>query len=290
MNSPDFKFAVRRLAEMAPEKMADLWAGKNVGRFDASLYLGDWIRKDPVAFLTWNAAQSKEVQKASGSVLERWARESPAEFARFAPQLSAGQGMEEGAKGAVAVLLEKDKSAVGAAYEYAQALPEGSLRDAALVELLRISGSDALSRPGVTEALTKLPSEEAVRLGRDLAQVADSLPSGPLRDSAFASAFRKQSKDDPAVAAQKLESIAGTADYPAAVRGFVESTVAKDPAAAAEWALSIGSQAAMHRGAALEKVASTWFKADPKAAQAWVEGAQLTDSEYFQLTGRQRAR
>ncbi len=286
----DYLFAVKRLVEVDPRRAADLWAGHSTARMSGDLFLGEWVKKDPQAFADWNAAQTASVQNASRLAIGQWAGRSPEQLAGVASQLSQSEGAPEGARRAVAGMLEKDKSAVDAAYEYAQALPAGAMRNAALLELLKNAGSAALTRQGMAEALSGLDREEAGRIARNLASIAADLPAGAARQSAFAHALGEQAKGDAAAAAQRLDGLAGSSDYPAAVRGFVEATAAKDPAAAAEWALSISSVESVQRCAALEKVASAWFKANPEAARAWVEGAALSDTEYFQLTGRTRAR
>ena len=102
--------------------------------------------------------------------------------------------------------------------------------------------------------------------------------------------MREQADKDPAGAAKRLDALSGTPDYAAAVRGFVEQTARKDPGAAAEWALTIPASSPLQRISALERVASAWFKAAPDDARAWVDKAALSDTEYFQLTGRSRNR
>jgi hypothetical protein len=71
------------------------------------------------------------------------------------------------------------------------------------------------------------------------------------------------------------------------VRGFVEATAKKDPAAALAWALSIGPQGGQ-RTAALEKAAVEYFRQKPNEARKWVTTASLSAEEYFLLTGFRR--
>jgi hypothetical protein len=175
-------------------------------------------------------------------------------------------------------------------FAYAQTLPEGPVRNAALLEMLKWPGANAHANPEVADALAKADPEEARRLGRELSKNAGQLPVGPARESAFTQALRDESGKDPAAAAKRLESLAGSVDYAPAVRGFVEATTRKDPATALEWALRIDPSASLQRSSALERAAAAWFKADAEAARAWVETAPLSDAEYFQLTGRARVR
>jgi hypothetical protein len=124
-------------------------------------------------------------------------------------------------------------------------------------------------------------------VGQQFASDADKLPQGPVRESAFAAQISTTAKKDPQAAAKKVEALSGSADYAAAVRGFVEATAAKDPAAALDWALSIGPQGGQ-RTAALEKAAAEYFRQKPNEARKWVSSAPLSAEEYFLLTGFRR--
>jgi hypothetical protein len=124
-------------------------------------------------------------------------------------------------------------------------------------------------------------------VGQQFATAADTLPQGPVRESAFAAQISTAAKKDPLAAAKKVEALSGSSDYPAAVRGFVEATAAKDPAAALDWALSIGPQGGQ-RTAALEKAAAEYFRQKPNEARKWVSSAPLSAEEYFLLTGFRR--
>jgi hypothetical protein len=286
----DHVFAVRRLAELNPERAANLWARNGEFRTQPDLFLKDWAKKDPAAFLSWSLNQSQDVQKAGASVLGDLAKESPQQFAEMAAQLNASPAGTAAARSAIRGLREAEKDNPGKVLEYARALPEGRVRNAALVELLNWPEAKAASDPAVLEALTQLGPEDAKRLGRELVKVAAELPAGAARESAFAASFRQQAGKDATAAAHALDGLAGTGDYAAAVRGFVEETARKDPAGAAEWALSIPESAPLQRMSALERLASAWFESSPDEARAWVENARLTDAEYFKLTGRQRQR
>jgi hypothetical protein len=187
-------------------------------------------------------------------------------------------------------MRDQTKNDQGKVLAYAQSLPAGPIRDAALVETLKGQQPGAEPSPEALAALARIETEYARRMGRELAKVAGALPEGAARESAFTSSLREQTDKDPTGAAKRLDALSGTPDYAAAVRGFVEQTARKDPGAAAEWALTIPSASPLQRISALERVASTWFKAAPDEARAWVEKAALSDSEYFQLTGRSRNR
>jgi hypothetical protein len=294
-DDPDIAFAVARLAELQPERAADLWAKTTEFRSQPELFLKGWLRKDPAAFLAWNLTQSADVQKAGAGVLGKLAKESPEQFTALAGQLSLSAAGPGAARSAVQELRGGGKDDSEKALVFAQSLPAGAMRNAALSELLtwgEFARGDLQQekRAEMLAALTQIDPEDAKRMGRNLGAIATELPAGVARESAFAASLRDQARKDSVAAAQRLDALAGSPDYAAAVRGFVAETAAKDPAAAAEWALSIPESTSLQRMAALERVASGWFKASPDEARAWVEKAPLTDAEYFRLTGRPRQR
>lgn len=286
----DYQFAVRRLAELDPERAANLWAGSAYFRMQSDLFLGDWAKKDPAAFGTWMLSQTPDTQRASASILGNQAQVDPDKFAQLANSLASSPAGPIAVRSAIQGMRDQTNNDHEKVLAYANNLPAGPIRDAALVETLKGQQSGAAPSPEALAALGRIEPEDARRVGRELAKVAEVLPEGAARESAYASSLREQADKDPAGAAKRLESLSGTPDYAAAVRGFVEQTARKDPGAAAEWALTIPASSPLQRISALERVASAWFKAAPDDARAWVEKAALTDTEYFQLTGRNRTR
>ena len=283
----DFQFAAKRLSEIAPEKAAALWLNARATHFSVDVLLGPWARKDPVAFASWSAGLAPDAQKAVGQTLAKSAAEQPEQFLGIAPQLAQSPAGVLGARGAIAGFIAKaskgeDPSAVIA---YAQSLPAGPARAAALAELARWPGMDVAAHPEVAAALAQLSPAEARRYAQQVNP--EALPPSPLRESAYANQLAKAAQKDPQAAAKRVDALSKTADYPAAVRGFVEATAAKDPAAAVEWALTIGVTGAQ-RTAALEKAATEYFRLKPADARKWVEKAPLTAEEYQTLTGRTR--
>jgi hypothetical protein len=195
------------------------------------------------------------------------------------------------------VLLEKELSGKEGtakvpegALAYAKNLPDGAMRGAALVEVAQkcdLRKLDLAAHPEMRDALAALSPLEAKKVAKKFVETADKLPPGALRESAFAAQMTAAAAKDAKNAAKKVEALSGSADYPAAVRGFVEATAAKDPAAAADWALSIGLQGGQ-RTAALEKAAAEYFRQKPDEARKWVASAPLSTEEYFLLTGFRR--
>ena len=300
IDSPDFfrmfrfelRFAASRLAELAPERAVALWLKHTSNAFLADMLLAPWATRDSKAFASWLVGLPGDLQSGLGRTVAKLAQQKPEEFAALATQLVNSPTGVSGAIAAMTGMLEKagkDGDPAGA-LAYAKALPEGALRNRALAALAKWPGLDLARQPEIAAAVAGLPSDAARVLGRELEGSAEKLPVGVARESAFVGSLKTQADKDPAAAAQRLESLAGTGDYPAAVLGFVTATAGKDPAAAAEWAFSIGRESPQQRGAALEATATAWFSANPEEARAWVEKAPLSESEYFQLTGRVRAR
>jgi len=285
----DFQFAARRLSEIAPEKAAALWLKTESAHPGSDILLLPWAKKDPQAFASWSLGLSTDAQRALSGTMAQIVADDPQRLLGIAAQLSGSPVGVLSARGAIAGMIAKaSKGADPAdAIAYAQALPDGPMRTAALAELARWPSLDPGAHPEIAAALSELSPSQARRYIPQVTAVADKLPQGTLRDSAYAAQLAGAAKKDPQAAAQKVESLAGSADYPAAVRGFVEATAAKDPAAAIEWALTI-PKTGTQRSAALEKAAAAYFRTKPADARKWVETAPLSSEEYLMLTGRTR--
>ena len=283
----DFQFAAKRLSEIAPEKAATLWLKARATHFNIDVLLGPWAKRDPQAFASWSAGLAPDAQRAVGQTMAKTAAEQPEQFLGLVPQLAQSPAGILGARGAISGLIAKAAKGddPASAIAYAQALPAGLARSAALAELARWPGLDVAAYPEVTAALAQLSPSEARRYVQQVNP--EALPPSALRESAYANQLAKAAQKDPLAAAKKVDALSNTADYPAAVRGFVEATAAKDPAAAVEWALTIGVTGAQ-RSAALEKAATEYFRLKPADARKWVEKAALTPEEYQMLTGRTR--
>lgn len=288
----DFQFAARRFAEIAPQMAAQLWLQNASLRFQSETLLGPWAKREPRAFLTWTLTLPADSQRATASVLGTIAKVSPEDFAAIAPLIADTPSAGPAARAAIQTLIDAASPGADptAAILYAKALPEGAARNAALSQLAQWPGINLKEHPDITGAIAALPREDAIRMGRELEKSAADLPPGYARNTAFAASLRQQAEKDPAAALARLQSLAGTADSAAAARGYVDATAAKDPAAAAEWALGIDASVPGQRMAALERVAREMFAKNPDEARAWVEKAPLSDAEYTQLTGRPRPR
>ena len=289
---PDFEYAARRLSEIAPEKAAELWLKRKGGILGGEALLAPWANQHPEAFVSWSLGLPADAQKAAAGVLGELARVNPEQFAALASQLAQAAGGVAGARGAIRGISQGEGKAQDptAALAYAKGLPDGPVRSAALAETVQVYGLDRVNltaNPDVREALAALGPAEARNVGKQFAAAANKLPQGPVRESALAAQISSAAQKDPQAAAKKVEALSSSADYPAAVRGFVEATAKKDPAAALDWALSIGPQGGQ-RTAALEKAAAEYFRQKPNEARNWVTTASLSAEEYFLLTGFRR--
>jgi len=285
----DFQFAARRLSEIAPEKAAALWLSAKSSHFGVDVLLLPWAKKDPQAFASWSTGLPADAQRAMAGTLSQLVAENPERLTGIAAQLAGSPAGAIGARGAISGMISKAAKGTDPAdaLAYAQALPAGPMRAAALAEMARWPGLDIGAHPEVAEALASITLADARRYVPLLTGSANKLPEGGVRDAAYSAQFAAAAKKDPQAAAKKVDALTGTADYPAAVRGFVEATAAKDPAAAADWALSI-STPGPQRSAALEKAAAEYFRLKPADARKWVQQARLTPAEYTMLTGQSR--
>lgn len=256
------------------------------------MFLSPWAQKDQQTFASWFLSLSPEAQLASASALGSIAFRSPEQFAAIAPLLIDSPAAAKAAKSAMKFFLRQSESdKLDAAIECAKPLPEGSMRIAALGRFAEIlSRPDPITQPEVVAAIAALPRDEAFRLGFRLSEKSAIFPAGPARKAAFHRDFFNQAAKDPLAAAAGIEALVSPQDYSAAVRGFVSATAEKDPAAAADWALSISVEDFIQRVAALDRVVRALVRKDLDAAKVWVESAPLSPEEDFILTGRQRSR
>ncbi|MEI6713529.1 MAG: hypothetical protein WCO60_07245 [Verrucomicrobiota bacterium] len=288
----DVRFAAQRLGELDPKVATAMWEERGTNVLVASAMLAPWAARDPQAFAAWVKSLPANQQSSTSWALQPLAQNKPESFAILAPLLSNSPAGPAGATAAIQKMMSDagDKGDSASALAYANSLPEGAIRDRALANMAKWPGMDLAKHPEVLAAVGNLPDEIARQMGVTLSANASKLPEGPARESAFSNALKGDTDRDPAAATKRLDELAGSKDYPAAVLGFVDATAGKDPAAAADWALSIGANSASVRQQALEKLAQVWKIKDAEEARAWVEKAPLTDREYFILTGRTRSK
>jgi hypothetical protein len=193
-------------------------------------------------------------------------------------------------------LSEKEMENLPKALDYANSMPSQQSRDGVLQAIANmLAGSEEGRRhirehPDLQAALAKEIRGSPVWL--QFSAIAfkgqtEGVSDPALREAILDYGFRQDAHKDPEKAAQRLDALAGTGDYPAAVRGFVEGASRKDPAAALEWALTI-PEGDSQRMEALENAARALYKKAPEEARRWVETAPLSAAEYRRLTGRDR--
>ena len=288
----DFQFAARRLSEIAPEKAAALWLKTKSTHFGVDSLLLPWAKKDPQAFASWGASLPPDAQRAMAGTLGQLVAENPERFTGIAAQLTNSPAGVVGARSAISGMISRAQKGAdpGEAIAYAKSLPDGAVRTTALAEIARWPGFNLAEHPEVAAAVSSISPSEARRYLPQITGAADALPPGAVRDAAFANQFATSAKKDPQSAAKRVDALVGTPDYAPAVRGFVEATAAKDPAAAIEWALTLSNQGTQsaQRAAALEKAAAEYFRTKPAEARKWVQTAPLTPAEYQMLTGQSR--
>ncbi len=305
--SPEMQLAIQRLAQLDPERAAALWAGMKLATFNpvkmAELFLRPWMKRDPDAFFRWFGGLPALAQKRSSGFLEKIASEQPELLLTHAESLRGLPNLKTAVADAVQKITPVEND-TGAGWknvlERVRTLPgSGGVRDAALVQLV----SQAASRNvadfpyGDPDIRVVLASMEGWPREIPDALLAH-LPEGPLRSQKVRSMLRDvECKSGDESGEQALSRFQNTADYPAALLGFVEANA---PRATASQAASLAARAvalpaetesgANLRLHALEVAAGALFKADPEAARAWVQEAPLSEREYFHLTGRSRSR
>jgi hypothetical protein len=300
-----FEFAAKRLSEVAPVRAADIWSGSPL--LPTELFLGAWARHFPADFVAWWRELPVDLQRESAPALGSLAAFSPEAFQSAANVLAASPAAEcaaaEAYRATISPSVSEMFSANGPTWDAARAiqflhsLPEGALRSGVLPllvgDLLVFEEEqkwDLRDHPEFGSVFAQLPEDKVmaispVSLAR-LERQAAHLPPCPMRDYAVLYGFRNGALEDPALAAEKLQSVSAQ-DYPAAVHGFAIGAADEDPVAALQWALSIDPSSA-HRGKALERAAAAFFRQDPERARRWVEKAALSDGEYRLLTGHDR--
>lgn len=308
--SPWIRAASLRLGEIAPQRATALWSRvceKHAGLAGNQEWLGlveHWKQATPARFWAWfrdlplYLKHSVPPGVLSG-LLDPGLHRSLADsvggsdaWNHFAGMIAFGRNeFENGGR-----LSEKEMENLPKALDYANSMPSQQSRDGVLQAIANmLAGSEEGRRhirehPDLQAALAKEIRGSPVWL--QFSAIAfkgqtEGVSDPALREAILDYGFRQDAHKDPEKAAQRLDALAGTGDYPAAVRGFVEGASRKDPAAALEWALTI-PEGDSQRMEALENAARALYKKAPEEARRWVETAPLSAAEYRRLTGRDR--
>jgi hypothetical protein len=295
--SQGFWHALDRLSEIAPLKAAQLWGCHADLRNHRDRLLGPAAKNNPTDFVAWMKTLSPEQQLAASGILSEIVSNSPATLAAIAGSLVGTPAAGRIVRAAMETILQTSPPEDSPSFElrFANTLPEGPIRNLALAQIALSPRVKVPDVPEVLAAIAQLPRENAARLQSDLLQEARTgsfklLPAAPARNAALRFHFGRGGSFPSWADVQELESLAGTADYPAAVGGFVRATAIQDPSTAAAWALSIDPATdQQERLSALEIAARNMYLRRPDEARDWVEKAPLSDTEYWVLTGRKRS-
>lgn len=116
-------------------------------------------------------------------------------------------------------------------------------------------------------------------------QWADSLPEGPLRNSAWSAAYAVWESKDAHAAVQSIMELPKGMDRNLAINGLVSAHAHKDGERAVEWASEITNPHI--RKAALIRVGRQYYKQNPLAATEWFDNSGLPQTAWDQVTSGQ---
>jgi hypothetical protein len=288
-----------RLGEIAPKRATALWMrlAEKTSFHEWDGLLEHWKKTDPPAFFQWFEGLPQFLQMRANRILAEVLVSNPAFIDSTAERMGDNPTWMHAA-GAMALSGEDRAQGVEAeqiarAMERAKALSSPTARTAALVGIaLSLMGSEEgrqqlTGNPELQTAIgvanpPRLQSYTSPFRGRT-----EGITDPVLRREIVRTGIGEEARKDAVAATQKVEALAGTADYADAVRGLVDGIHFRDPQVALEWALSI-PEAGPQRMAALETAARAFFQDNPTQAIEWVAKAPISAVEYRQLTGRDR--
>jgi hypothetical protein len=208
---------------------------------------GQWAQRDPAALRDWLARSGATLDSAAASALR-------ASFAQMS------------------------KSDASSARSWTETLPDGSLRQQALLDVALRSGraADAGAAYAPLAASDKdgaVAHEVAGILAKKNCEAAaawvSQLGDEPAQKQACRALIETWSVRDPAAAAAWLEAQPAGAARDAGLCEYAQKVALADPAAAAEWAGYITDRD--QRGNAADYIFMNWALEDPVAARAWIE-------------------
>ena len=236
--------------------------------------LGTLVSKDVKAAQAWVAGfpEGADRDAVQGLFYDIWAKADPDAYFAYAQTLPEGDERTAAIKRLTSNLGPEyteyvDEGSLTVAEGYLKALPEGKAREEASSSMM-----DRLvigSRPYANVAmLDKLP--------QDLRDVAVSKIACDLAGDG-------PNLDDPAAAEIWMKQLPEGKDRDAVLHAIVSRHASAYPADLAPYAASVSD--ATDRQALESKVATAWMKIDPEAATAWVEGTDLPDSAKEKFLG-----
>jgi hypothetical protein len=296
IDTPEFEIAVRRLAQLDPEKAASLWAESRFlsqhHAVHAEWFLGSWIHRDSDAFLKWFGALPSQTQIRANQFVLNFSISKPELLAAHAEWFAALPGSRIDAtiaRSLTSLLSHSENSGAWQnALETMQTFPNGPLKHILLASLA-FSGRLEPSDPEVQNALASVDPSSVLSPPKNFIE---QLPPGPLRFESIRRQFLTDNgANDLNDHRKTLSRYENTPDYDAAALGFVEFCSRVDAEHAAQGislALSFPPDSDL-RLRALDVAAGGLYKADPEAARKWVKEAALSEKEFFQLTGKTKS-
>ena len=187
-----------------------------------------------------------------------------------------------------------DKSSVGDSVKWAETLPEGNVRTAALH---RIATDFAGENPeaaaawagamteneGGTKVVYEVADEWAERDPAAAVAWLETLPDGDAKSYGMAAALTEWVKrGDPVAASEYLAGMPASEQRDQAVGGFVGTLSSSDPASAATWAGTIQNEGIRQK--AQITAGRSWIRNDPVAAHEWLQGSNLGEQVLENIT------
>jgi hypothetical protein len=303
-NHPGRSFLIRRIAEIAPLKAAELWKSPGGTQAPSVELIHRWAKRDPSAYIAWSLQtldsvtdeQAKKALMEGVSLAVTRCERSPATWTRLSEAIT-GTPLE---KAFMTGFRERiSEMSADATAQFLEETAHPGLRQAGYYALAQKRDVNLEKHPALLPFLASLDKEKAASIFyleiHDVSGLWDraeelikKLPSCPLRDKAFEYLFQNPSLQNQEAISQKLASL-DSSDYPSAVVGLLKTQRgAIIPQQKIDWALSIPPTATQERALALDLAARDWFAKNPQEARAWVKTAPLTDAEYLRLTGAER--
>jgi hypothetical protein len=268
---PFLKEEAARLAEKLGEKA-------NFERWPSYLSMNLGGPQTP-AFAEWalNFAPDKEAHLFR-KLGERWARESPQEFAAWVNEHSGHFDAAQTARvGAAIAALSNYPEAMR---DVAEVLPAGPLRDQARFQLALDAGRNGDFAQAAEAYRAVAPTDKsgafaagvasgmATKNRAAAAEWAMQLPEGKARAEALRVVAQVWSQRDVKGAAAWLEAMPAGGERDRAMKIYATTVVVSDADVAAQWAMQVADPVLRQQTA--ETVYEGWRIQDPIAARAWL--------------------
>lgn len=269
-------------------KFLDQVTDPSVRYFALSGIAGELAKKDPAAAITWlrSLPQSSYGDDIVSNMFGRLARKSPdsaiaalndpaaglrerdrerilenlvEHHPERAKAIIAAGGLKTATMSLASTMASRSTSSndVEALLALAPEVPAGEVRDAYLSKI-----ASKLSKYGDLDLAWKAIGDISPSLERGIAM------------RSYGQARAEKSIAD---ATTWLSSLPSGADRDAAITGFVQTTIDKQPQMAIEWAAAITDP--LYRADAIEDSFHNWHKTDAKAAEAWLSKATTLSAE-----------